>query len=84
MAEQIVEVDGVKHIFKTELENMKSWEEWIKDTKTAEEFHGWVKNKGSTTDEFVSWYNEWLVDQKITHTIIDADGKEQTNSHTEL
>lgn len=83
MFEEKIELANETHIFKTELDNIKPWSVWIQENKTTEEFNKWVSLKNTPTDEFSTWYNEWLVDQKITHTII-KDGTETVNSHTEV
>ena len=84
MVEKVLEIGGVKHTFRTELETLKLLNDWVKGTKTSEQYITWLQNRDINSEEYSNLYVEWLLDQKITHTIVGADGKKQTTSYTDI
>ena len=77
--------DQNTHVFESTLETFKTCTEWIKENKTSEQYEAWTKrlDSGENNEDMVELYREWLVDQKITHTIINSEGEKQINSHTD-
>jgi hypothetical protein len=78
---------GRMHTFVYEVDEFLPLSDWILSTKTKEENDFWLANDsvGKHTDIGAEYYAEWLVSQKLIHTVTRADGTEIVNDyHTYL
>lgn len=81
----VTDNDGTIHVFESELESFLLCNEWIQENKTEEEYKEWIKNCNqlAKSEKSISLYNDWLVANKINHTMTFPDGQVLANSHTD-
>jgi hypothetical protein len=75
---------ATNHVFTSELPYFQSLEVWAKKNLSEEEFEEFEKIMQEERNlELVNHvYENWIVDQKITHEYIDVDGNTVLVSHT--
>lgn len=86
---KFVSVDniGASHLFESELDAFVQCDEWLEKNKSKEDFDHWVSQSSSDTaktDKAISLYNDWVIANKITHTITYTDGKVTTTSYKDI
>lgn len=74
-----------KHEFDSDLDTFKHWMYWMADNPTIsdEEKADYKDTAQSHPDKWERRYIEWLIDQKITHTITREDGTEEVQKYTD-
>lgn len=73
------------HIITSELPNFQNLDEWAKENLSKEEFNEFETHTRKGNLELISHiYENWIVDQKITHQYVDIYGTPVTVSHTTL
>jgi hypothetical protein len=83
LASPIPDEAGRTHTFEFEGESLVSLHDWVLETKTKEEYDFWNANDnvGKHTDVGSEYYAEWLVSQKMIHTVNRPDGTAITNNY---
>jgi len=76
---------GRIHTFVYEVDEFVPLSDWVMATKTKEEYDYWNANDnvGKHTDIGSEYYAEWLIAQKLIHTINRADGTQLVNDYHE-
>ena len=76
---------GRTHTFVYEVDEFLPLSDWVLATKTKEEHDYWLANDsvGNHTDIGTEYYAEWLISQKLIHTINRADGTQLVNDYHE-
>jgi hypothetical protein len=77
---------GSLHSFEYEGENLIHFNAWVLANKTKEEHDFWNANDaiGKHTDVGAEYYPEWLISQKLIHTITKSDGTVVINDYHEF
>lgn len=73
------------HVITSELSHFQTLDEWAKENLSDEEFTEFETNKREENLELISHvYENWIIDQKITHQYVDVYGDPVTISHISL
>lgn len=66
------------HEYKSRLETFLSWDDWMRSTRTPEEYNIYlqVHDYDNMSDEKIALYNHWLADQQIIEHITYENGVE--------
>jgi hypothetical protein len=76
-------MSNITHAFTTDLEvAYVPFEQWLTAKHGAEKTAEYIN--GGKTEAFGAMYNEWLVDQKITHTIEEEGTETKVNTYKDL
>lgn len=74
---------ATNHVFTSELDYFMPLEVWAKKNLSSAEFEEFEINMRDQNLELVSHiYENWIVDQKLTHRYTDIYGETITVSHT--
>jgi hypothetical protein len=74
---------GRFHTFVYEVDEFLPLNDWVLSTKTKEEYDFWNTNDntGKHTEIGAEYYAEWLVSQKVIHTVTRTDNTVITNDY---
>lgn len=74
---------ATNHVFTSELSYFQPLEVWAKKNLSEEEFTEFETNMRDQNLKLVNHvYENWIVDQKLTHEYTDIDGNTVTVSYT--
>ncbi len=81
-----IDSDGVTHVFESELKEFIECNQWIKENKSEEEYEHWTEqsNLDAKSTKSIQLYIDWLVTNKITHTVTYPTGKVITTVYSDL
>ena len=80
----VINEDGTitTHTYVSELPNFQSLDDWMTEHKTKEDLDIFIDaNKHGHNLDSLALYRDWIVSQKIVHTVEHSTGKKEVNDY---